>query len=347
MINLKTKYFCLFCLCFIFSVTNACLYGQITGGGYSASYLFREQGTRPIALAGAFTSIANDPNTIYYNPAGLSHCAPVPMISLSYSLLEFKRSFANLAYAQSFDNFGIGAAISSFKTGSFTGRNRLGFETGNYTDYFLNFSAGASYSTNLASFGIIAKYINNSLEGTGISGNGFGIDFGAKFNVLDLFNFGIAVQNIGGFIKYNTRAESGKIPFVLRSGIATEIPLSQPRTITFRNEIGLLDSIFQPPPEYILISFDANFTQYQKHPNFVIAMEVSPHELFTFRSGFTIAGNKDEKFKLFPMTIWGVGLSIKPNLEYLYNLFTIDFSFGNDYISKHNLFFSLGIVFQF
>ncbi|ROL56437.1 hypothetical protein D9V84_08390 [Bacteroidetes/Chlorobi group bacterium Naka2016] len=336
-----------FFIIIVLTILNCYLFAQVSGGGYAGSYLFKENGTRPISLAGAFTAVANDPSTIFYNPAGLTHCAPVPMISLSYSLLEYSRNFANLTYAQSFEKFGIGASLSSYKSGNIIARNRQGVEIGNYTDYFFNIAVGFSYSTTLASFGIVAKYLNNSLQGSGISGNGLSFDFGTKFNVLDLFNFGIAVQNVGGFVKYNTRGEKSNIPFAIRSGIATEIPLSEPKIITFRNEIGLLDTIEQPSPKYILLTLDATYIQYQKHPNLIFGTEISPHELFTIRGGITILGDKDQNLKFFPMTIWGGGVSFKPNFEDFYNLFSVDFSFGNDLLSRNKIYYSIGISLQF
>jgi len=337
----------LFCFILQHCIYPNFLYSQVGGGGYVASYLLKENGTRPISLAGAFTAVSNDPNSIYYNPAGLSSCAPVPMVFLNYSTLQYSRSYANLTYAQSFDNFGIGASVSSYKTGSIVGRNISGIEIGRFTDYFINFVLGGSYSTSFASFGIAAKYLNNSLQGSGISANGFSFDFGSKFNILDLFNFGLSVQNIGGYLKYNTRENKSLIPFVIRAGLATEFSLSEPKTITYRNEIGLIDTIIQPSPHYLLISLDAQYVQHQKHPNFILAIEFCPYEIITFRGGFTFLGEKDERLKALPMNIWGAGISIKPNLEDFYNLFSIDFSIGNDYLSQQKIFYSIGIGFQF
>lgn len=337
-----------FQICLILMLqAHLALYSQISGGGYSGAYLFKETGARQIALAGAFTAISNDPNTIFYNPAGFASCAPVPMIILSLSQLDYGRNYANLSYGQSFEEFGIGVSFTSFKSGKFTARNSSGIELGNFTDYFTTIALGASYSTSLASFGLTAKYLNNSLAGSGISGYGFAFDFGSKFNVLNLFNLGLGIQNIGGFLKFNTREEKSIIPFRLRGGIASEIPLSEPKTIFFRNEIGLLDSLIQPPPEFILISLDAQFIQYQKYPCFILALELTPIDLLTIRGGITIAGETEGLFKLFPLTVWGMGLSIKPTFLDFYNLFSIDFSLGKDYISKNNIFYTVGLSFQF
>jgi len=323
------------------------LEAQRYGGGFSGAYLFRDNGTRPISLAGAYTAISNDPYAIFYNPAGLSSCAPVPMIYSSLSLMEFSRNYANLTYAQSIDNFGIGASISSYFSGSIVARNRNGIEIGKLSDYFFNISLGGSFSTNFASFGLVFKYLNNTLHGSSISGSGIAFDFGSKFNVMDLFSFGIAVQNIGGMLKYNTRAEKSNIPFTIRTGIAMEFPLSSEKIITFRNELGMEDTIYQPPPKYLLLSFESIYTQYEKHPNFFLACELAPFELLAFRGGITLAGNDNGKFKILPLTIWGAGVSIKPDLKDFYNLFCIDLSLGNDYLADKKIFYTIGIGIQF
>ncbi|MFN3270416.1 MAG: hypothetical protein ACK42G_07510, partial [Candidatus Kapaibacteriota bacterium] len=79
----------------------------------------------------------------------------------------------------------------------------------------------------------------------------------------------------------------------------------------------------------------------------ILGTEISPHELFTIRGGITILGDKDQNLKFFPMTIWGGGVSFKPNFEDFYNLFSVDFSFGNDLLSKNKTYYSIGISLQF
>lgn len=323
------------------------VFAQKSGGGFPASFILRETGSRPIALAGAYTAVSNDPYTIFYNPAGLSYCAPVPMVITSLSLLDKHRTHATISYAQSVEQFGVGVALNSYTTGSIIARNAQGVQIGNYTDFLFNLSAGGSFSTDFASFGVTAKYINNSLQGSGISANGFSLDVGSKFNVMDIFSFGVVVQNVGGVIKYNTRLESASIPYTIRSGVAMEFPLSEPTTIAFRNQLGELDSIVQPSSQYILISFEGNFTQREKHPTFIFATEIAPHETIAFRGGIAIIGEYFGEFKLFPMSVWGGGFSIRPNFESFPNLFSIDFSIGNDYVANNNIFYSLAVIFQF
>lgn len=330
-----------------FPVPSNSLKSQSTGGGTTASFLLRPTGTRPIALSGSYVAISNDPYTIFYNPAGIATCAPVPMFVTSVSVLQHNRLHSNIAYSQSFGNFGIGIGLNSFTTGNITARNQRGDQIGTLTHYNFNFLLGSAYSSEFASFGTTIKYINTSLGGDDYHSNGFAFDFGSKFNVLDLFTLGISIQNAANLIKTSSRDESYKIPYTLRTGLAFEFQLSEPKTEIFRNQFGELDSIVIPPPEYLLFSFEINFTQYEKYPNFVTAVEISPSEFIAFRGGISILGDKWGKFSLFPMNSFGVGVSIKPSIEFFPNLFSIDFSIGNDYLSMQNIFYSVAVVLQF
>ncbi|MCX7880127.1 MAG: hypothetical protein N2517_05655 [Ignavibacteria bacterium] len=344
LVPIKIVNLIILCCFFLFAYHS---FSQRTGGGFAGAYLLREVGPRPIALAGCYTAISNEPSAIFYNPAGLSTCAPVPMFNTSFSLLEHSRNFASLSYAQSFDNFGIGLAINSSRTGNIIARNRLGDEIGRLTDYTLNMILGGSFSTKLASFGLSVKYLNNTLAGGGVSANGFAFDVGSKFNVMNLFTVAVSVQNLGGFLKYNSREDKSNIPYVIRSGLAMEVLLGDPKTAHFRNELGFIDSVIVAPAEYLLFALEANYIQFEKHPSFVFAAEISPHELISLRGGLTLAGDHEGKFKFLALSVWGGGISIKPNLEDFYNLYSIDFSVGNDIISRNKVFYTIGVSLQF
>lgn len=330
---------------FAFNTQNS--YSQISGGGTYASFLLRPTGTRPIALAGSYVAISNDPYAIFYNPAGLASCAPVAMFATSISLLQFNRLHSNISYSQSFGNLGIGAALNSYTTGNIIARNQKGDYLGNLTNYNFNLILGAAYSSEFASFGAAMKYLNNSLQGDDYYSNSFAIDFGSKFNIMDLFTFGLVVQNIASIVKSSSRSQPTKIPYTIRTGIATEFQLSEGRTETFRNQLGEIDSVVIPPSEYLLLTFDINFTQYEKYPNLIIGLELSPSDFIAIRSGIALFGEKWGKLRFLPMNAFGGGISIKPNIESFPNLFSIDFSIGNDYLSKQNIFYSVAVLLQF
>ncbi|MGQ9819567.1 MAG: hypothetical protein ACUVQ1_06550 [Candidatus Kapaibacteriales bacterium] len=343
----KNRVFLLFVFLLNFSLSTSSLKSQSTGGGTIASFLLRPTGTRPIALSSSYVAISNDPYTIFYNPAGLATCAPVSMFATSVSVLQYNRLHSSFAYGQSFGNLGIGFGFNSFISGNIIARNQRGDQLGTLTNYNFNLVLGSAYSSEFASFGSAIKYLTTSLSGDDYYSNGFSIDFGSKFNILDLFTFGISIQNVASLIKSSTRSEYYKIPFTLRSGLAFEYQLSESRTEVYRNQIGGLDSIIIPSPEYVLFSFELNFTQFEKYPNFISAIEFSPSEYLAFRGGISILGDKWGKFKLFPMNSFGAGFSIKPSLESFPNLFSIDFSIGNDYLSKQSIFYSVAVVLQF
>lgn len=337
--------FSFFFIILFFSLNS--LKSQRTGGGTIASFLLRPTGTRPIALSGSYVAISNDPYTIFYNPAGLATCAPISMFVTSVSVLQHNRLHSNIAYSQSFGNFGIGVGFNSFTSGNIIARNQRGDQLGTLTNYNFNLVLGSAYSSEFASFGTAIKYLNNSLGGDDYYSNGFAIDFGSKFNVFDLFTLGISIQNAASLIKSSSRNESNKIPYTLRTGFAFEFQPSEPKTEIYRNQFGELDSISIPPPEYLLFSFEINFTQFEKYPNFITAVEISPSEYIALRGGISILGDKWGKLALFPMNSFGAGVSIKPSIESFPNLFSIDFSIGNDYLSKQNIFYSVAVVLQF
>ncbi len=323
------------------------IFAQSGSGGWAGSVLQRNVGIRAIGLGGAFTAISNDPTTIFYNPGGLSFSAPSPIISADFSYLGFNRTQSALFYSQSFNDFGIGAGINSFSTFGINGLNQRGESIGEFSDLWFNFNLGASYSTNFAGFGFNVKYLNNSLVGSGIGGSGIAFDFGSRFNIVNLFTFGVAIQNVAGQIKYNTRRENQKIPYTIRSGIAFEIPLSEPQTIVYRNYLGETDSLIQPSPEYILVTLEGKFIQYQKHPTLIVGVEFTPIEYLAIRGGIAFVGDKFGEFRLLPMTEYGFGISVKPNLAFFENLLSIDFSVGNDYIAQYKLIYSFGLSLQF
>lgn len=348
--NLKIFYIKYLHFFWVFLITlafNENSFSQNSGGGTLASFLLRPTGSRPIALAGSYVAISNDPYAVFYNPAGLAYCPPVPLFSTSISFLQLNRLHSNIAYGQSFGNFGLGAALNSFSTGNIISRNSKGEYIGKFTDYNFNITLGGAYSSEFASFGVSLKYLNNTLQGESFQSNGFALDFGAKFNVYDLFSFGVAVQNVTSRVKSSTRSELFKIPFTIRTGIATEFHFSEPQTEFFRNQIGEIDSVIIPPAEYLLLSLDINFTQFELYPNFIIGFELATDDFFAIRAGTTLLGDKWGKFVLLPMNLFGGGISLKPNISSLPNLFSIDFSIGNDYLSEQNIFYSVAITLQF
>ena len=59
---------------FLLTVTTVAWPAEIheAAGTTAAAFLKIDSGTRPMAMGGAFTGLANDVNTLFWNPAGLT-----------------------------------------------------------------------------------------------------------------------------------------------------------------------------------------------------------------------------------------------------------------------------------
>lgn len=61
-------------------------------------------------------------------------------------------------------------------------------------------SAAVSYKIAYASFGATLKYLTDDLQGSETFANGYAVDFGALFDVFNLFRVGMQIQNASGFM---------------------------------------------------------------------------------------------------------------------------------------------------
>jgi hypothetical protein len=322
---------------------------QIADGGYAESYMLRDVGARAISMGGAYTAVSNEPMGIFYNPAGLSTLGAQPKFSTMYSFLDFARTHSALAYGQTImDNFSIGAGLNTFTTGSFDARDARGNSLGNFTDWQMDFCAGASYSMEFVAVGASAKYLSHTLSGSGTRADGFALDIGALFNVMDIFSYGISVQNITGMMFWNTDSkESDLLPFTIRTGAAMEFALNESTQKTRSTVTGEEENVYVAPTRYVLVSLDGTLTQFENSPTFTVGVEAAPHEVIAFRAGLALAGDKLGKFEILPMTQWGFGISIKPTIDNLPFKTIFDYSISNDRLANNGIAHHLSLGFEF
>ena len=325
------------------------LYSQISSGGYSESYLLRDVGARHVSLCGAYSGISNDPMTIFYNPAGLAYLSDRPVVSTMVSVLEFNRTHSAIAWGQSFfENFGFGFAINSFNTGSFTARDIRGNPLGDYSNWQFDIVAGASYNIEFASVGVALKYLSNSLQGSGTGADGISLDIGTKFNVYDIFSFGLSVQNASSYLSWNTPSdEYTMLPYTIRTGVAMEYGLNNDVYETRNTVTGETEEIVEPASRYILFAIDAVLSQHDNGPSIILGIEAVPHEIIAFRGGISLAGDDLGEWKLFPMNIWGGGVSIRPDFSDLPFKFSVDYSISSDHISVNKIGHHIALTFEF
>ncbi len=335
-------------MCSVALINFISLYSQITNGGYPESYLLRDVGARPISMAGTYSAISNEPFALFYNPAGLSFLSPRATVSSSHSLLEFGRTHTAIAWGQSFGNVGLGFGLNHFNSGSFTGRDVRGNSIGLLRNWQFEIISGFSYIINSSSFGASLKYLSNSLQGSKESAEGYGIDLGAKFDVFDLFSFGLSIQNASGALFWNTKSkEKATLPYTIRSGIAMEFGLNEESFVEQYTQNGQVQKVRIPPSRYFLLAVEGKLTQFEIGPTITIGFEAVPYEIIAFRGGVSLLGDDLGVYKAFPMTHWGAGLSIRPLPEDTpYSIF-IDYSFYNDLIASSKIGHNISISFLF
>jgi hypothetical protein len=203
-----------------------------------AVFLMIWPAARPTALGGAFTAIADDASSVYYNQGGMAfldgthatlmHCNWLPGL---YQGMYYE--YAGVTHQiKGYGN--VGANIIYLTTGETDVVNERGEFLGRYTTFDVAVAGGYGYQVlpNLG-VGIGAKFIYSFLVpewvwkvmpelgieqgGTGIT---WALDAGALYKPFDFLNVGVALTNIGPNISYTSSGESDPLPRMLRLGVA-------------------------------------------------------------------------------------------------------------------------------
>jgi len=191
----------LFAVFLLFSVTA---FGQNT-----YEFLRMNMSARAAALGGSFVSDNDDPNVIFYNPAGLSYLTNSP-VSFSFVKHLVDINLASLAYSTNLKNIGrIGVAVQYINYGTFIAADEMGNKTGRYKAGEAAFIGG--YSNILApqfSYGVNVKFIYSSIADR-IS-TAFAFDVGLHYSIPSYqVEIGFAILNMGSQIKayYSTKED--------------------------------------------------------------------------------------------------------------------------------------------
>jgi hypothetical protein len=181
------------------------------------SFLKLGIGARAVGMGGAFTGLADDPSTLYYNPAGIAGMPKGRYI---------------LEYLNYFDDMQSGFAGITRHVGE---KHVLGF----YADYlnygeFLqtdtsgrilnNFSGGnlvmgltlASRVSYGVMIGVTGKFIYEGIQN--YSATGLAADLGLKYATnRDQYSFGVAIQNLGTQLS-GLGSDKDRLPLTFRTG---------------------------------------------------------------------------------------------------------------------------------
>lgn len=279
-------------------------WGNLQAGGRDAfPFLLSAPTPRAAALGESFVGVAEGPETIFFNPAGLAFQNRKHFYaqSLLPPFIEDTK-YNNLVYSQPASYGGWGIQTGILHVGGFTRTiadpaTADGFrEAGDFSTYDLRVGgalAGRIGENWGAGAGIY--FLRESLSDA--SANGVGLDFGLLYRD-DLYPLqaGLAVQNLGPKVKF--QEESFNLPTLFRGGVS----LYKPKEVS-------LDFI----PEKSLISAEF-FRPFRGESSVRGGVEIPLIESLLFRAGYNYSFKKQELgSKLIPRGVT-IGIGIKMNV---------------------------------
>lgn len=278
-------------------------------GTVGAAFLKIEGGSRPAGLGGAFAGLANDINTIFWNPAGLTAVHDRELTAMQhFSFAEINNQ--TIGYAQRIERLVWGASF----LGSFTEieRRQGPTEDPDSTATIGGFATGLSLAYPLGeaiSVGGTAKIISEQLD----IQNAYGVaaDVGLILRLLDNhLGIGVAVQNAGVL-------DGGEnLPMALRAGVAYRT-WKQPAAEVETDKPMLAQEIWALVADAHLPLLDAN-------PSFHVGVERWFYESIAARVGYRIGFNEN------PSDGLALGIGVRRSGEDA--LASIDFQFDYAFV---------------
>ena len=278
-------------------------------GTVGAAFLKIEGGSRPAGLGGAFAGLANDINTIFWNPAGLTAVHDQELTAMQhFSFAEINNQ--TIGYAQRVERLVWGASF----LGSFTEieRRQGPTEDPDSTATIGGFATGLSLAYPLGtamSIGGTAKVISEQLDIQNVYG--VAADVGVILHLLDNhLGIGVAVQNAG------ILGGGENLPMALRAGIAyrtwkepaTEVETEEPMSV---QEVWALVA-------------DAHLPLLDANPSFHVGVERWFYDSIAARVGYRIGMNEN------PSDGLALGIGVRRSGEDM--LANIDFQFDYAFV---------------
>jgi hypothetical protein len=277
-------------------------------GTTGAAFLKFDAGSRPVAMGGAFAGLANDVNTIYWNPAGLTSLREREFTAMqNFSFADINNNY--IGYAQPLGGKGTWGA--SF-LGAFTEieRRRGPTDEPDSTVTVGGFAAGLSLAYALSpelSIGGTAKAISQQFD---IEDSlGAAADVGVLFRLMDnRIGVGVSAQNLG-FLDTDE-----DLPMNVRGGVAYQIR-SKPTPEDPR-----------PPQDIFALVADVDAPLLSGYPTFHVGAENWFYDVLAIRAGYSVSKGENPRNGL---TV-GVGLRRRGEASLENINFQFDYAFVPD-----------------
>lgn len=185
-------------------------------------FLRVDPSARASALAGAFDTYTEDPNVIFYNPAGLS-TSDQKMLSAAFGKYLLDIKFGAASYTQKYKDIGwFGAGVKYFNYGSFDNTDPNGVANGTFNASDILFTLGYSnYMYDKINYGINLKFIYSSIAG--YKSTALAADIGFLYMLKDeQMNFSLSILNLGAQIKAYADTKED-LPLDVRIGMSKKL----------------------------------------------------------------------------------------------------------------------------
>jgi len=198
-------------------------------GTTAYDFLRNDVSARAAALGGSFVSSVDDPNLIFYNPAGLASLSATRFsVGFFKELLDINAGY--VSFGTEVPGLGsVGGGINYINYGDFQRTGEEGQNLGSFGAGDLSLTVG--YAGELRSgltYGINAKYIFSSIAE--VHSSAIAVDLGTQYTVIpERFLLGASILNLGTQLDpYMTTRE--RLPLDVRIG-ATIYPEHLPAAV--------------------------------------------------------------------------------------------------------------------
>ena len=190
-----------------------------SAGTSAFSFLKINEAARPVAMGGAFTGVADDEASLYYNPAGLVNFEDDRYI-LGYHnyVVDMQSGMVGVVHPMS-DDRALAFHINYLNYGEFKETDKLGNQTGTFGggDLVLAGTFAMRRSYNL-SLGVTGKFIYEKIQD--FSATGVALDLGIRYTTdRNRYSVGLMVQNLGTQLSALGEGDKDPLPTTLRAGV--------------------------------------------------------------------------------------------------------------------------------
>ena len=216
-------------------------------------------GARPDGMGQAFSAVADDINTLSFNPAGLGNIR-LPEVGYGHELFLADISYDFVGAAVPLGRSGVlGLGYLGMGTAPFNSTSSAAAPSISAQDTALMAAWGMSFGN--LQLGLGAKYIDEKLAT--LDGTGFGFDLGVRYQVNPKLTLAASLLNLGPGMQFSS---SEPLPLVGNAGVAW--------------------TALQIPSHMLTLAADASYEATDSTERFSVGAEYWYEKTFALRAGY-------------------------------------------------------------